>query len=283
MRRSSLFAAAMTLATATPAFAQDAAPKPVTPALVAAPNPKPDDSGTVDVTLSSGIDYSSGNYGDGKSTDILVGLTNLGVTWKDFRFDASLPYLTITGPAFVVVGPGGVPVLIRPKRGTDSIGRSGWGDLNLGATYSLPSEDLDDFDVAVTARTKIATADASKGLSTGATDFSFYVDVSRQFDTWGPFVNFGYRVPGKPSFYSFNDAPSFSVGTTLQLDDRLVAIASYDFDGSISNSLADAQQLFASLTWLATDAISLTVYADNGLSSGAPKVGTGLLISWKVR
>ena len=270
MRRSSLFAAAMTLATATPAFAGEAAPKP-------------DDSSKASVTLSSGIDYSSGNYGDGKSTDILVGLTNVGVTWNDFQFSASVPYLTITGPAYVVVGAGGVPVLVAPKPGEQSTSRSGWGDLNLGVTYSLPSAALDDFDISVTARTKVATAEASKGLSTGATDFSFYVDVSRSFDIWGPFVNFGYRVPGKPSFYSFNDAPSFSLGTTVQLDDKFVAIASYDFDGSISSSLADAQQLFASLSWLATDEISLTAYVDDGLSSGAPKVGTGLLVSWKLR
>ena len=211
-----------------------------------------------------------------------MGLTSLGVNWGDFQFAASLPYLTITGPSFVVVGAGGVPVLVSPRPGTDTTGRSGWGDLNLSATYSLPSGGLDDFDIAVTARTKVATADATKGLSTGATDFSFYVDVSRQFDIWGPFVNFGYRVPGKPSFYSFDDAPSFSIGTSVTLSDQLVAIASYDFDGSISSSLADAQQLFASLSWLATDDISLTAYAEDGLSSGAPKLGTGLLISWKL-
>ncbi len=270
MRNFDLFAAAMTLATATPAFAGDAAIKQ-------------DDSGATSVSLSSGIDYSSGKYGDHKSTDILVGLTSLGVTTGDFMFTASVPYLTITGPAYVVVGPEGVPVLVSPRPGTDSAARSGWGDLNLGATYTLPSRDLDDFEVAVTMRTKIATADASKGLSTGATDFAFYVDVSRQFDNWGPFVNFGYRVPGKPSFYSFDDAPSFSVGTSVSLANDLVAIASYDFDGSISSSLADAQQIFASISWLATDDISLTAYAEDGLSSGAPRVGTGLLISWKVR
>jgi hypothetical protein len=167
--------------------------------------------------------------------------------------------------------------------GADSTGRSGWGDLNLGATYTLPSEYTDEFEVAVTMRTKVATADASKGLSTGATDFGFFVDVSRQFDIWAPFVTFGYRVPGKPSFYSFDDAPSFSVGTSVALGKDFVAIASYDFDGSISSTLADAQQLFASITWLATDNISLTTYVDDGLSSGAPKVGTGLLVSWKVR
>lgn len=283
MRTTSLLAAAISLATATAAFAQDAVPKPVVPVPLGVAAPKTEASDAVGVSLSSGFDYSSGRYGDPKTTDILVGLTSLGLSWSDFQFAASLPYLTIIGPSFVVVGSGGVPVLVTPRRGSDSTGRSGWGDLNLSATYSLPQDVLDDFDVALTARTKIATADASKGLSTGATDFSFSVDVSRQFDGWGPFVNFGYRVPGKPSFYSFDDAPSFSVGTSYELNDKLVAIASYDFDGSISSSLADAQQLFASLSWLATDDISLTAYAEDGLSSGAPKVGTGILISWKVR
>ncbi len=270
MRKLDLFAAAMLLATATPAFAGD-------------PAVKPDESAVPSVSLSGGFDYSSGNYGDRKPTDILVGLTSLSVTAGDFLLTASVPYLTITGPSFVVVGAGGVPVLVTPQPGATTTGRSGWGDLNLGVTYSLPSEDLDDFEVAVSMRTKVATADASKGLSTGATDFSFYVDVSRQFDIWAPFVNFGYRVPGKPSFYSFDDAPSFSVGTSVALDNNLVAIASYDFDGSISSTLADAQQIFASLTWLATDDISLTAYAEDGLSSGAPKVGTGILISLKIR
>lgn len=295
MRRIDLLAAAMTLATATPAYAGDTAVKPgdagvtsvslstVAPGLGGEPAVKPDESGKTSVSLSGGFDYSSGKYGERKSTDILVGLTNLSVSADDFLFTASLPYLTITGPSFVVVGPGGVPVLVTPRPGTDSTGRSGWGDLNLGLTYTLPSKDLDDWEVAVTARTKVATADASKGLSTGATDFGFYVDISHQFDIWSPFVNFGYRVPGKPSFYSFDDAPSFSVGTSVALGNDLVAIASYDFDGSISSTLADAQQLFASLSWLVSDNISLTVYADDGLSSGAPKVGTGLLISWKIR
>ena len=234
------------------------------------------------ISLSSGIDYSSGKYGDRQSTDILVGLTSVAVTAGDFQFFASMPYLTITGPAYVVIGAGGVPVLVSPKAGTSSADRSGWGDLNLSAAYTVPSEYLGDFDVAITGRTKIATANSAKGLSTGATDFAISIDVSRQFDIWSPFVTFGYRVPGNPAFYAFNDAPSFSVGTSVQLDENLIAIASYDFDGSISSTLADAQQLFGSISWLFNDRWTFTAYAGAGLSSGAPGVGTGLLINWKL-
>jgi hypothetical protein len=82
------------------------------------------------VNISTRIDYSSGKYGQSQSTDILVGLTSLGVTFDDFQVSASLPYLNITSPAYVVVGPGGVPVAVTPKAGASDTTRSGWGDLS---------------------------------------------------------------------------------------------------------------------------------------------------------
>jgi hypothetical protein len=234
------------------------------------------------ISLSTGIDYSSGNYGQSQSTDILVGLTSLAATVDSFQLSASLPYLNITSPEYVVIGPGGDPVLVSPKRGASSTGRSGWGDLSLSVTYSVPSEILDDWDLTLGVRTKIATADVSKGLSTGSEDYAFSVDVSHQWDIWSPFVTFGYRFPGSAKFYAFNNAPSFSVGTTIELSDSLVAITSYDFDGSISSSLADSQQLFESVSWLLNDRWTITAYAEKGLSSGSPSIGTGLLIGCKL-
>jgi hypothetical protein len=235
------------------------------------------------VTLSSGLDFSSGNYGARQSTDILVGITDITVKDDDFQFAVSEPYLDIKGPDSVIAGAGGVPVAIRP--GTVPAirsKRSGWGDLNLSATWSPSGDWTGDYDIALTGRTKIATANAAKGLSSGETDFDFSVDVSRSFGDWSPFVDFGYRVPGNPSSYALNSAPSFSLGASWQAGDRLVVIASYDFDGSISNSLADSQQLFTSLSWIITGSLTATVYGEMGMSSGAPRAGTGLLLGWKI-
>jgi hypothetical protein len=95
-------------------------------------------------------------------------------------------------------------------------------------------------------------------------------------------VSFGYRIPGTPTAYSLVSAPSFSVGTSWQLSDHWLAIMSYDFDGTISSTLADSQQIFGSLSWVATDTLTFTTYGEYGLSSGAPKGGGGLLASWKV-
>ena len=102
MRKLDLFAAAMLLATATPAFAGD-------------PAVKPDESAVPSVSLSGGFDYSSGNYGDRKPTDILVGLTSLSVTAGDFLLTASVPYLTITGPSLSWWGRAVFPCWSRPS------------------------------------------------------------------------------------------------------------------------------------------------------------------------
>ena len=233
------------------------------------------------ISLATGLDYSSGKYGGARTTDILVALSDVTLKTGDFQFTAALPYITITGPAFLVVGAGGVPVVVNPGRTADKE-RQGWGDLNLSTTYSVPSELTDDFQVDLTGRIKLATGDQNKGLSSGETDFGFAVDVSRQIGDWAPFVSFGYRIPGTPTAYSLVSAPSFSVGTSLQLSDHWLAIMSYDFDGTISSTLADSQQIFGSLSWVATDTLTFTTYGEYGLSSGAPKGGGGLLASWKV-
>ena len=104
--------------------------------------------------------------------------------------------------------------------------------------------------------------------------------MSRQIGNWA--VVSSYRVPGSPAAYLSGQRPSFSVGTSLQLGDRLLAIMSYDFDGTISSTLADSQQLFGSISWVANDNLTFTTYGEYGMSSGAPKGGGGLLASWKV-
>jgi hypothetical protein len=68
----------------------------------------------------------------------------------------------------------------------------------------------------------------------------------------------------------------------VQLDESLLASVSFDFDGTISSSLADSQQMFTSLSWLLSDQWTLTAYASLGMSGGAASQGTGLLIGWKL-
>ena len=60
------------------------------------------------------------------------------------------------------------------------------------------------------------------------------------------------------------------MGTSYQVTDHIVATASYDFIAAITHSLSDAQQLFAAGSWVYDDSLSFTVYAEYGLTAGAP-------------
>jgi hypothetical protein len=232
------------------------------------------------LTASTGFDYSSGKYGTPQATDILVGLSDLNLKTGDFLFSAAIPYMNVTGPAYFVIGSNGAPVIVNPKAGAISSTRVGFGDLNFSGTYSLPADLVDGFDVDLSGRVKLATSGTSKGLSTGKPDFGFAVDVSRQFGIWSPFLTAGFVAPGRPKNYSLNNAASASIGTSVQVADDVLVIGSYDYDESISKSLADAHEISVSASWLATDSLTLTAYSEVGLSSGAPAAGGGLLISW---
>jgi hypothetical protein len=234
-------------------------------------------------TISTGFYYSSGKYGAALPTDVQVALTDLSYKTGSFRFSTSLPYLDIKGPAYSVIGSNNVPVLINPKAGSNTIGRSGLGDINIATTYSVPNEKLGDFDLDIMARVKLPTAGISSGLSTGATDFAFSTDLSYNIGAWSPFVSLGYNFFGQPTGYSLKNSASWSAGTSVQVSDKVFGILSYNYSEASSSSIANSHEIFASASWLSNDAITLTGYGEVGLSSGAPAIGMGLLVSWKIR
>lgn len=82
------------------------------------------------MSASTGVDYSSGDYGAAEDTEILVIPFVLRAPTSNLAFTASVPYIRIDGPAGVVLGPGGEPL---PGTGTGAGVREGIGDLNLGA------------------------------------------------------------------------------------------------------------------------------------------------------
>jgi hypothetical protein len=235
----------------------------------------PDDYG---VSVSAGVDYSSGKYGQPTRTDITVVPLNISVK-KDFlRLSASIPYLRINGSG-VVVGPDGAPLPGVPGATGN---RAGFGDVSLGATASLPSDPLGGFEVDLSGRVKLPTSDESKHLGTGKTDFSVSADVSYPIGAWAPFVTLGYRFPGSPAGVELHDAFTSSVGTSFSMG-RTVAIVSYDYAQASSPLAKDSHELFGGLNAPLTNRVNWTLYSTAGLSDGAPDYGVGLMLTAKLR
>jgi hypothetical protein len=227
-----------------------------------------------------GLQYSNGDYGTTRNTSVLIGLPTLGVETGDFQFNLSMPYMRISGRGLVLFDAAGNPIVVNRRTSLPPAVRTGFGDLNLSATYTVPKDVLDDFEVKLTAGTKLPTASARRRLSTGETDFSLSADISRQFGAWGPFLTVGYLLPGKPAAFKLYNTTSMSAGTSLELSDNLVAVASYDFDSASTPLVAASHELFGSLSWIRDNGLTLTGYGTVGLSTGSPDIGAGLLVSY---
>ena len=234
-------------------------------------------SAPLGLTFTTGADYSSGDYGLGSKTDILVVPFSLRAKTGNFSFSASLPYLHIRG-AGALVGADGTPIPGVPVTGSS---RSGLGDVTLGATYRIPGEQLGGVELAIGGRVKLPTASKSKQLTTGKTDESVSLDLSYPTGVVTPFVNVGYRFLGDPVGVKLRDGPTASVGSSVQLG-KATLIGSYDYARSVTSLTRDSHQRFGGLSGPASNRFTLTGYGTKGLSSGAADYGAGLLLSVKV-
>lgn len=232
------------------------------------------------LTGTFGLQYSNGSYGTTRNTNVLLGMPTLSVATGDFQFNVSMPYMRISGRGLVVFDAAGNPIVINRRTSLPPDVRTGFGDLNFSASYTIPDDVLDDFEVKLTGSTKLPTASSRRRLSTGETDFGMNIDISRQFGNWRPFLTVGYLVPGKPDTYKLYNTTSVSVGTGLELSDSLVAIASYDYDSASTPLVAASHEIFGSLSWVRSNGMTLTGYGTYGLSDGSPDVGLGLLVSY---
>ena len=229
-----------------------------------------------------GMEYSNGDYGTPRNTNVEIGLPVLSATTGDFKFNVSMPYMRVSGRGLVVFDATGNPIVVNRRTALPPITRTGFGDLNLGATYDVPSSFLDDFEVKVSAGIKIPTASTRRRLSTGETDFTMSMDVTRQLGDWGPFVKVGYLIPGVPASFKLFDTASVSAGTSYTINDNLVVVASYDFDSASTPLVTASHEVFGSLSWIRDNGMTLTGYGTVGLSSGSPAIGAGLLVSYNL-
>lgn len=229
------------------------------------------------LSFSTGIDYSTGDYGLAEDTEILVVPFSLRATTGNLAFTATLPYLRIDGPGGVVVGPGGEPLPGVPSEGGV---REGLGDLSLGASYTIPAETLGGVELGLGGRVKLPTSSQSKQLSTGETDVTVSADLSYAAGPVVPFLNVGYRFLGDPEGQDLRNGPVASAGASVQMG-QAVLIGSYDYARAISPLAEDSHELFGGLSGPVSSRLNITGYGIVGLSQGSPDLGVGVLLTFR--
>lgn len=235
----------------------------------------------LDVSL--GSIYAEGEFGTGSKTTIWSSALAARLRAGNWTLSASLPWMQIRSRSTIFTGIDSTPVLVATDTAPARRISDGFGDLTLGATYTIAPRAAP-VEIALSGRAKINTATASSGLSSGRNDYAVGVDVSAPAGKVTPFAAFSYRFLGDSALYTLRDGAAASAGASYALGTRTFLLASYHYSRAATALVRDSHELFGGAsTRLGGTPLRLTGFATAGLSRGAPDVSAGLALSLGVQ
>lgn len=223
---------------------------------------------------SLGIDYSSGDYGATKDTDVWAIPMSLKYRTDNWNIRASTSYLRVTSPSFVT--PEGDFIDSGNVASVKRVTEEGMGDINIAGTYNLFDDRKYLAGLDVTAKVKIPTADEDKFLGTGKTDIGLNAEIFQSFGDWSPYWNVGYKWRGDPKNFNLKNIWSSSIGTDYRINDTFNVGIGYDWQQKTTKFAENAQEASTYVNYRVNDSNKLNFYVLTGFSNSSPNFGSGL-------
>ena len=224
------------------------------------------------VTISSGFDYSTGDYGLGVNTNALS--VPLSVKYRTgdwtYRLGTAYQYLEESSNSFLIDG--------NPIPNTAV---SGFSDIFTTARYVFKPVPVINTEFSLTGKIKFGTADQTKGLGTGANDYTvelgLYRPTGRNIDLFG---SAGYRIKGDLPQRVLNNVWLWSIGFSTQMDSMTQMGVIFDYRQAALNGRPPGREISLYWNWRYDRNWSLNTYGLVGLTNASPNFGAGLLASY---
>lgn len=231
-----------------------------------------------DLSVGVGVNYSTGKYGTSQETKIVSIPFTARYETDKWVLKATVPWLSVTGPANVIPGVGSFDQSGRGRRrsfgGTQT--ESGLGDTTLSATYTAYYDENARRGLDLTGRVKLPSADPDKGLGTGSTDESVQVDLYQSIDRLTLFGDVGYTNFGSSDFVELQNAVNYGLGFSNKVSDDDSIGVSYDARQKASVGGAPQRELTAFWNHHLGRGTKVQAYVLKGFAHGSPDVGFGV-------
>jgi len=229
------------------------------------------------LSMTTGLDYSSGKYGSASTTEIwyvpLIGRLDTG----DRQFKLTVPYVRMKSPSGgVIIGYDANGTPIRAGVGMP-VTESGLGDVVASATYALLSRP--DVLLDLTAKLKFGTASVGKGLGTGENDVGTVLDAYFPLGKATPFLTLGYKMPGDPPGQNLHNTRQAGGGVAYKVSDRWSTGAMYDWRSAASAAGSPQRDLLLYAVYKPVPDWKVQAYASKGFSDASADYGMGLMLS----
>ncbi len=226
--------------------------------------------------LSTGLDYSSGDYGgDDDIEDVYIPVTATLTTGR-LGFRLTVPYLYVSAPTGTVITDAGGQFIAGTG---DTETESGLGDVIGGVTlYDVVNNSELGIAVDVSAKVKFGTADADKGLGTGENDYSLQADLYKFFGPVTLLGSAGYKFRGDPSGLDLEDVWFASTGGIYKFNRAVRSGIIYSYRESAFDKGDAVQDVTGFVSLRLSDAWRVQLHGLAGLSESSPDWGTGMLL-----
>ena len=231
-----------------------------------------------ELSILTGVDYSSGDYGDTEATRILYIPVTAKYEAERYVLRLTIPYVEIDAPSggdIIAIGPGGQP--IRSGAGTRET-NSGLGDVVASVAYtvfeSVPSGAILD----LVGKVKFGTADSDQGLGTGETDYAVQLDGYKKIGPVTLLATLGYRVYGDPPGTDFDNVAFGALGAVYKFSSDTSAGVIFDMRDNIVLTSDPQYELTAFVTRKLGARTKLQGYLLTGFSDASPDWGGGLMV-----
>ncbi len=226
-------------------------------------------------SLSSGVDYSTGDYGATLDTDVLYVPLSLKYQQERWSTKLTVPYVSIKGPGSVRPEVGAVGTA-----GTTRTTESGLGDVVASATYTFYEDFENSFFADITGKVKFGTADDAKGLGTGEMDYTVQLDFAKMYGDWTPMFGFGYKKLGDSSTLQLDNVFLWNVGVDYKVNDAVHVGAFYDWREKATATSKDQKDASVYMSYKMDENFKVQPYAGTGFTDGSPDLNLGFTFTY---
>lgn len=225
------------------------------------------------LSLSTGLDYSTGTYGTPDSSEVWFLPLTIKYQRANLGFKLNMSYLVARGPQNVT--PEG-----EPLPGDETIQTAqGIGDVTAALSATVLDAGRSAIGLDLTGKVKFATADPEKALGTGENDYTLQASLYQALGAWVPYLEISYRWKGDPPGIDYANVWYATAGTIYRFNKNWSAGADYAWRERLTPAGAGISEAMVYLNHKIGDRRKLNVYGVTGFSSASPDWETGLMLT----
>lgn len=213
--------------------------------------------------LDLGGGYKTGDFGTTTTSNLYYLSSTIGYVAPRYDVSVTVPYLSLTN-----------------KTNGQSLTESGIGDIILRVGAVFIPEGSGGFSLNGTLAFKLPTADETKGLGTGETDYGAFLGLHQRIENFKLSLTGGYIKIGDPAAINYNDIYLYGVGMSRVFGRTNIA-ASLDGRRSMFPGAQNPQEVSVGFFHILNVDYAIRGSAFKGLNNGGPDFGMDFgIVRW---